>query len=150
MTPSKPYSMTFTIRWTDIDPNWHARHTVYSDCATQVRVSFMGEHGFPVKKWAELGIGPVVLSEQIDYFKEVTLGESMRIDLAMAGLSASRKRFRLRHQIYKEDGSIAVRINMTFGWIDLKKRKMIVIDDQHPVTQVFSQLGKTEDFVDGF
>lgn len=141
-----PYSLTFPIRWADVDPNRHVRHTAYGDYATHVRVSFMTERGFPVEKWVELGIGPVVLTEQIDYLKEVALGEKICIDLTLAGISKSRKRFRLRHQIYKEDGSLAVRIHMMFGWIDLHQRKMITPDAAHPVTQVFQQLETTEDF----
>lgn len=150
MVPSKTFSKIFPIRWGDVDPNWHVRHTVYGDYATHVRVSFMTEHRFSVEKWAELGIGPVVLSEQIDYLKEVTLGESIRIDLALAGISASRKRFRLRHHVYKEDGAVAARITMVVGWIDLRRRKMITLDAGHMVSQVFNRLKHTDDFVASF
>ena len=39
------YKKKVEIRWSDLDPNFHLRHSVYYDWGAFVRMSFLTEHG---------------------------------------------------------------------------------------------------------
>ena len=102
------YEKSFEIKWSDCDPNRHARNTVYSDLATHVRFCFLRDHGFAPERFAQLGFGPVILTEEIRYMREVTLGETIRIDYQVAASSQDGSRFRVRSTVYKSSGEAAV------------------------------------------
>lgn len=73
--------------WGDMDFNSHMRNTAYLDKSGDVRMMFFAEHGFPMSEFMRLRIGPVVMKDEVEYFKEVGLLEEMTVSLALAGLS---------------------------------------------------------------
>ena len=77
-----------------------------------------------------LNIGPVVMKDEIAYFKEVMLLEEITVTLGVAGLSA--------------DGKLAARVTSTGGWLDLAARKLIAPPANLLAT--WQALGKTENF----
>ena len=120
-----PYAKKFTIRWSDCDVNGHARNTAYSEYAIDVRMSYLAEHGFPFEKMVEAGVGPVLTREEIDYLRELKLGEKISVDFQQLGVSADGSRFRLLHQFTKEGGKPAARIVLEGGWMDLRTRRLV-------------------------
>jgi acyl-CoA thioester hydrolase len=121
-----PYNRSYDVRWSDADANGHVRHTVYPELGAEVRLAWLAEGGFGWKRFEELGLGPVLLREEIDYLREVGLGGRVRVDLEAVGLSPDGARWKLRHTVYKEDGEIAARILVTGGWLDLARRRLAV------------------------
>jgi acyl-CoA thioester hydrolase len=119
------YAKTFTVRWADCDANAHMRNTAYSEYAIEVRVGYLAEHGFAFERFVEMGFGPVILREEIDYLREVRLGESVEVDLAVLGLSTDAARFRFAHEFTKAGGKPCARIVLAGGWLDLKTRKLM-------------------------
>jgi len=120
------YSRSYEVRWSDADANGHMRHTVYPELGAEVRLAWLAEGGFGWKRFEELGLGPVLLREEIDYLREVGLGGRVRVDLEAVGLSADGGRWKLRHTVYKEDGTAAARILVLGGWLDLTRRRLAV------------------------
>jgi acyl-CoA thioester hydrolase len=118
------YTKTFTVRWADCDVNGHMRNTAYSEYAIDARVAYLGEHGFGLDRMLEAGFGPVILREEIDYLREVRLGESVRVDVTLLGLSPECARFRFGHAFEKEDGKACARIVLAGGWLDLRARRL--------------------------
>lgn len=117
------YIKEFDIKWSDLDPNRHLRHSVYSDYATQVRISFLAENGFPFAKFQELQIGPVLMKEEIVFFREVGMeNDFINIDIQLAGLAPNGAKWKLRHNIVRADGLIAASILAEGCWLDLKLR----------------------------
>ena len=119
-----PYAKQFTIRWADCDVNGHARNTAYSEYAIDVRMSYLSEHGFPFEKMVESGFGPVITREEIDYQRELMLGERVTVDFQLLGVSADGTRFRILHQFTKENGKPAARIVLEGGWMDMRVRRL--------------------------
>ena len=39
------YIKPVEIRWSDLDPNFHVRHSVYYDMGAYIRMSFLTENG---------------------------------------------------------------------------------------------------------
>jgi len=118
------YSRSYELRWSDADANGHIRHSVYSEIGAEVRIAWFADCGFPWKRFGEMGLGPVLLREELEYRREIELGEHVRIDLRAAGLSPDAARWKIRHELCKADGQLAARIAVLGGWIDLSKRRL--------------------------
>ncbi|HUL60856.1 MAG TPA: acyl-CoA thioesterase [Anaeromyxobacteraceae bacterium] len=119
------YSKTFTVRWADCDANGHMRNTAYSEYAIEVRIGFLSEHGFGFEQFVAANLGPVLLREEIDYQREVRLGQTVAVDFTALGLSADGSRFKLAHDFQRGDGKAAGRIVLWGGWMDLGARRIV-------------------------
>lgn len=119
------FKKEYEIKWSDIDPNKHVRHSVYGDYATDVRMSFFAQHGYTFQEFEKLGFGPILLSEETEYYREVHLGDSLIIDFYLSGLSEDETRFRITHHVYKKgDEKPCTKITLQGGWLNLKQRKL--------------------------
>ncbi len=126
------YGMTFEVRWTDIDLYRHMHNTVYSDFATHQRHAYLTEQGYPFSRLEEIGVGPVLFSENLQYLHEVQLGQALGFDLWLAGMAPDSSRWRLRHDAWclpdgEEDGAERIHaavITLEGSWFDLKERRL--------------------------
>src|SRR5215470_15376402 len=113
------YTKTFLAGWSDMDFNSHMRNTSYLDKTADVRQLFLAEHGFPVEEFARLRIGPVIMKDELEYFKEVRLLQEVTINYALAGQSLDGSRFLIRHEVFRPDGKLSARVTSAGGWLDL-------------------------------
>jgi acyl-CoA thioester hydrolase len=130
--------------WGDMDFNGHMRNTAFLDRGADLRMMFFAEHGFPADAFARLRIGPVIMKDEIDYFREVGLLDEISVTLAAAALSDDGSRFRIRNEFFRADGKRAARLTSTGGWLDLSARKLIV--PPADLTAALQALPRTEDF----
>jgi len=121
---NKKFSKIFETRWSDFDANHHMRHTVYNDCAAQLRLDLLIDNGFDMKTLSKLGLGPVLLREETKFIKEVNIGENLTVDVEVIGLSKNGARWNMLHHIYKNDDVLAAIITVEGAWIDMKLRKI--------------------------
>jgi acyl-CoA thioester hydrolase len=119
------YEKTFMASWGDMDFNSHMRNTAYLDKAADVRMMFFSENGFPMAQFVALRIGPVIMKDELEYYKEVGLLEPLRVTLALVGLSADGSRFVMRNEFFRPDGKLAARITSAGGWLDLAARRLV-------------------------
>lgn len=140
----KPFSQTFQVRWADLDPNRHMRHTAFNDYATQVRTRFFYENGIDTDFFEENHCGVVLFREETLFFKEVGQNEDITIDMKLAALSKEGGRFKIMQQVSKNGGQPAAQITVEGAWFDLVTRKLI----QPPVKALtmVNRLTKTDDF----
>jgi acyl-CoA thioester hydrolase len=120
------YARTYELRWSDVDANGHVRHSVYSELGADARIAWLADGGFPWKRLEEIGLGPVLLREELEYRREIGIGERVRIDVRASGLSPDGARWKLRHDLFKEDGSLAGSVTVLGGWLDLSARRLVV------------------------
>jgi acyl-CoA thioester hydrolase len=130
--------------WGDMDFNSHMRNTAFMDKAGDVRMLFLSENGFPMSELMRLRIGPVVMKDEIAYFKEVMLLDEITVTLGVAGLSPDGSRWMLRSDVIRPDGKLAARITSTGGWLDLGARKLIA--PPPALLATWQSLYKTDDF----
>jgi len=138
------YSKTLYAGWADMDFNAHMKNTSYLDKAADVRQMFLIEHGFPVEEFLRLRIGPVVMKDEVEYFKEVGLQQQITVTYALAGHALDGSRFLLRHEIFRPDGKLSARVTSTGGWLDLAQRKLIA--PPPALLSAMNSLEKTSDF----
>ena len=117
------YSKTLIAGWADMDFNAHMRNTAYLDKSADVRMMYFADNGFPMSEFARLKLGPVVMHDALDYFRECRLLDTLTVTLGIAGLSEDASRMMLRNEIYR-DGILCARVTSTAGWFDLANRKL--------------------------
>ena len=138
------YTKTLYAGWGDMDFNSHMKNTAYLDKAADVRQMFLIENGFPVEEFLRLRIGPVVMKDEVEYFKEVRLQQRVAVTYALAGHALDGSRFLLRHEIFRPDGELSARVTSAGGWLDLAERKLVV--PPPALLSVMNSLEKTSDF----
>ena len=52
------------IRWSDLDPNIHLRHSVYYDWGAFCRIAFLTDRGLSTEVMNQLQIGPILFREE--------------------------------------------------------------------------------------
>ena len=138
------YECALLAGWADIDVNGHMRNTAYLEKAVDVRMLYFASAGFAIGDFSRLRIGPVIRSEEVAYFREVGLLESVRGTLQLGGIAADGSRFRVCNEFYRADGRLAARVVSTGGWLDLDARKLIA--PPPPLTAALKALVRTEDY----
>ncbi len=120
-----------------MDANAHMANVAYLNKCVDSRMSFFEQHGFPVTEFAKRRIGPVVRRDEIEYFREVALLESITVTLALGGCAPDGSRFRLVNEVLRADGKLAARLRSEGGWLDLTTRKLTA-----PPPEILSALQK--------
>jgi acyl-CoA thioester hydrolase len=138
------YSKKLYAGWGDMDFNSHMKNTAFLDKSVDVRMMFFAENGFPMAEFVRLRMGPVVMKDEVEYFKEVGLLQEVHINLALCGLAPDASRFILRNEMSRADGKLCARITTTGGWLDLAARKLMAPPAEMLAT--FGLLPRTEDF----
>jgi acyl-CoA thioester hydrolase len=128
-----------------MDFNSHMKNTAYLDKAADVRNMFLIEHGFPIEEFSRLRIGPVVMKDEVEYFKEVRLQQEIRVTYSLAGHSLDGSRYLLRNEIFRPDGQLCARVTSAGGWLNLDGRKLVV--PPSPLLSAMNLLEKTGAFI---
>lgn len=137
------FKKTLFAGWGDMDFNSHMRNTAYLDKAVDVRMMYFASCGFSMSEFLRLRIGPVVMKDEVEYFREFQLLDEMSVTFSLAGLSGDGSRMRLRNDFYRGDG-LAARVTTTGGWLDLATRKLTTPPEE--LTAILRKLGNSEDF----
>ena len=143
---AKPFEQGYFAGWEHMDFNGHMRNSAYLDLCSDTRLKFFEANGFTADKFARLGFGPVIMTDEIRYFRELNLLERFSVTLAMAGLAPNASRFKLRNEFFREDGELACRVTSVGGWLDLKARKLIAPPPE--IVAAYQAATKTDDFVE--
>jgi acyl-CoA thioester hydrolase len=139
------YTKTLYAGWADMDFNSHMKNTAYLDKTADVRQMFLIEHGFPVEEFLRLRIGPVIMKDEVEYFKEVGLQQEITVTYALAGHALDGSRFLLRHEIFRPDGKLSARVTSAGGWLSLADRKLVA--PPPTLLSAMNSLEKTSDFI---
>lgn len=140
----KEFQKKTEIRWSDLDPNGHLRHSVYYDWGAYARISFLNEQGLPPDRMMELHVGPVIFREECVFKKEIRLGDDVAIQLEMVSARRDFTRWTVRHLIYKNEAVLAAVLTLDGAWIDTLKRKLTIPPLE--AVRVFSEMPLAGDF----
>ena len=119
------YTKTLVAGWADMDFNAHMRNTAYLDKSADVRMMYFADNVFPMSEFARLKLGPVVMRDELEYFRECRLLDAITVTFGIAGLSEDASRMMLRNEFFR-DGNVCARVTSTAGWFDLAARKLVV------------------------
>jgi acyl-CoA thioester hydrolase len=138
------YVKSVIAGWGDMDFNAHMRNTAYLDKSGDVRMMYFSESGFPMAEFVRLKIGPVVMRDEIEYYREVNLLDEVRVTLSLAGLSGDGSRWKLQNEFFLPDGKPSAKVTSTGGWLDLSIRRLAVPPE--PLLVCMQSLARTADF----
>ena len=65
------YVKKVEIRWSDLDPNYHLRHSVYYDFGAYCRICFLIENGITDELMKQYEVGPVLFREECLFKREI-------------------------------------------------------------------------------
>jgi len=112
------------LRWSDMDPNFHVRHSVYYDFAAQLRTEFLFSQGFTAEVMAKHHLGPILFREEAVFKKELRFGDDLRMNVQAVSLRRDYSRFTIRHQILNSENTVCAEVTIDGAWIDTQKRKL--------------------------
>jgi acyl-CoA thioester hydrolase len=138
------FTIPVQVRWSDLDPNFHLRHSVYYDWGAMCRVNFLNKMGLSWKRMMELHIGPIIFREECIFRKEIRLDDVVTIDLKLIKAKKDFSRFTVQHEIKKEPGITSAILTVDIAWINGLTRKLAVLPEEEikkltsgPVTENF-------------
>jgi acyl-CoA thioester hydrolase len=138
------YNKRLEIRWSDLDPNFHVRHSVYYDFGAFVRMSFLTDFGLSTEVLMQHQLGPVLFREECFFKREIRFKDIVEINLVLKQCTATYSRWTMQHEIIKNGDTIAAIITVDGAWMDTAKRKLTVPPDF--VAPAMEQIPKAADF----
>lgn len=138
------FEKLFEAGWSDMDLNGHLANTAYLGFAVNTRIAFFAANGFTPADFVRQAVGPVIKSDQTEYYREISMLEMVRVTMENGGHSDDGSRFRVVNNLYKPDGTHAARVVSIGGWLDLKARKLI--EPPAELSGAWKSLSRTEDF----
>ncbi|MEO5890095.1 MAG: acyl-CoA thioesterase [Ferruginibacter sp.] len=138
------YEKKLEIRWSDLDPNYHVRHSLYYDYGAFSRISFLNEHGITPGVMLEHNIGPILFREECVFRKEIKFGDEIMINLKLHKATADMSRWTMIHELWKNKDKLAAVITVDGAWIDTQIRKLAKPPEFFK--NAFEQIPRTEKF----
>lgn len=132
------------IRWSDLDPNFHLRHSVYYDWGAFCRVEFLNEYGLTAEVMQQLQFGPILFREECVFRKEIKLGDVVTMNLKLIRSRKDYSRWSIHHQVLKNGETLSALITVDGAWMNVAERKLMSPPIQ--VIEVFSQMPKADTF----
>jgi len=132
------------IRWSDLDPNFHLRHSIYYDWGALSRIEFLYAHGLTAELMHKLHFGPILFREECIFRKEVRLGDKITIGLKLLKSRRDFSRWTIQHDIIKNSDVTSAILTVDGAWLDTNIRKLAVPPAE--ASKVFSQMPTREDF----
>lgn len=77
------FEKNIEIRWSDLDPNNHLRHSAYYDYGAYSRICFLNEHGLTAETMLQHNIGPILFREECLFKKEIKFGDTIKINVKL-------------------------------------------------------------------
>jgi acyl-CoA thioester hydrolase len=140
----KNYIKSVPLRWSDMDPNFHLRHSAFYDMAATLRLDFLAENGLTMNLMAKEHFGPIIFREECIFKKEIRYGDDLKIDLQVTKLRRDYSRFSFQHHFFTDGDKLCAILNIDGAWMDTKLRKLTI---PPPIAiEMSEQLPKSADF----
>ena len=139
------FSKQLSFRWSDLDPNFHLRHSAYYDFGAQHRVEILEQLGLTLRVMQTQHFGPILFREECVFRKEIKLSDVIVMKTKMSKMKADASRWSIVHEFYNDEKLCAV-ITVDGAWMDTKLRK-IATPTPEIIIEALSVFPKTDDFI---
>ncbi|PRZ21687.1 acyl-CoA thioesterase [Flavobacterium granuli] len=140
------FSKQLSFRWSDLDPNFHVRHSAYYDFGAQHRIEILESLGLTMKTFQKQHFGPILFREECVFRKEIKLSDSIFMHTKVSKMKADASRWSIVHEFRNEEDLLCATITVDGAWMDTKLRKLI-----DPVPEIalkaLAIFPKSEDFI---
>lgn len=138
------YKKLVEIRWSDLDPNFHVRHSAYYDFGAYCRICFLTNFGATPELMMQHKIGPILFREECVFRKEIHFGDKVEINLQLKQSTRDNSRWTMVHEIWKNDGKLSAIITVDGAWMDIEKRRLVA--PPAFIADAFEAIEKLSDF----
>jgi acyl-CoA thioester hydrolase len=138
------YSKNVEVRWSDMDPNFHLRHSVYYDWGAYMRLTFLLEQGITPAVMQQLHFGPILFREECVFKREIAFGDKVSVNLFASKSRRDMSRWSMIHEIWKNNDTLSAVVTVDGAWLDTKIRKLATPPPM--IHSVFDALPKAENF----
>lgn len=116
------FRRAFELRWADVDAAWQSRSTALSQACAHWRFVALSQAGFGAKAFQDLGMGPIILREELHRLDALGLDDRADLNFLCAGLSPQGSRWRVRHEIRANEKTAAI-LTIDGAWLNLSSRR---------------------------
>ncbi len=116
------------VRSTDIDFVGHVNHVNYLVYMEWGRVELISMLGFPMTVMKARNVLPVAVSLQVNYRKELTFDEQVKIVSRLAEIG--NKSYAVRHELYNESDDLVCDADVKMVMIDADRRRAIEVPEE--------------------
>ena len=138
------YNKSVEVRWSDMDPNFHLRHSVYYDWGAFLRLSFLTEHGLTPTVMQQLHFGPILFRDECIFKREIIFGDTVMLNIVLKKSRRDMSRWSIQHEVWKNNDTLSAIINVDGAWIDTQLRKLAKPPEL--IKSVFDVMTKAENF----
>ena len=140
------FTKKIQLRWSDLDPNFHLRHSVFYDLGSQHRIEILESLGLTTRVMQQEGFGPVLFREECIFKKEILLGDEIAINTSVAKMRTDGARWTIQHEFIKDEEKLCAVLTVDGAWMDVRLRKLA---DPTPeiAFKIMDSLPKTESFI---
>ncbi len=138
------FQKQISIRWADIDANYHLRHSVYYDFGAQFRTELLHHHGVTMADMKEKGYGPVLFREECVFKREIAMADIVTINFKLKAVTQDFSKFTIQHEFIKNENKLCAVLTIDGAWIDTKLRRLG--EPPEAASQFLEILPRTEDF----
>ena len=139
------FSKQLSFRWSDLDPNFHVRHSAYYDFGAQHRIEILEQLGLTLKVMQSQHFGPVLFREECVFKREMKISDVITMQTKLAKMKPDASRWSIVHEFYREEELCAV-ITVEGAWMDTQIRKLANPTPQI-ITDALNSFPKTADFI---
>lgn len=140
----KTFEMPVQVRWSDVDANYHVRHSVYYDWGAMCRMDFLTREGLSDSVFRQLQVGPILFREESKFRREILMNDKVRIDLQLLQAKRDFSRWSIRHTLWKEEATEAAILTVDGAFLDIRTRKLTAPPEL--AFSVFSAMPLSNDF----
>lgn len=139
------FTKQISLRWSDLDPNFHVRHSAYYDFGAQHRIEILESLGLTMKVLQQQHFGPILFREECIFRKEIKLADKITMQTKVSQMRPDASRWSIVHEFINEEGKLCAVITVDGAWMDTKLRK---IADPTPeiAVEAISRFPKSESF----
>ncbi len=137
------YQQKIELRWSDLDPNFHLRHSAYYDFGAYLRVRFFNENGLSNDAFLKERIGPILFREECIFRRELKMGDEILVDIQLVKAREDFSRWTIQHEFIKNSQRAAL-LTVDGAWINTDLRKLAVLPEN--LRGSFNIMPKAENF----
>ncbi|WKK57674.1 MULTISPECIES: thioesterase family protein [unclassified Sphingobacterium] len=134
------------VLWSQIDANVHLRHSAYADFCAQARSNMLNQLGLSLAEFSKMKIGPILFREELNYHREISLDEYIKVTVEISKFNRKNSRFSFRHEIFKQNGVRAAVVVVDGAWMNLVERKLTAVPEAW--LPVLDKIPRADDYVE--
>lgn len=120
---AEKFTYPLLIRESHLDTFGHVNNATYFEILEEARWDIISPRGYGIDRIRELQLGPVILTFNVAFLKELKLRQNIRVETQM--ISYERKIGEMKQDIYDENGALCFEATLKLGLMDMKARKLV-------------------------